>query len=271
MSIVGWAEVAQYMRSEFIVLRQRPFIEGARGVGLPGLGIAVRHVLPNVLPQLIVITLLEMSAVLMLLGELGFIGVYIGGGATTTDSLDNAITISDIPEWGVMMADARRWAQAKPWMVFYPALAFFIAVVGFNALAEGLRRLIEQTTINTAFLLRKRMILVIAAITIITIYTINNVGPAPSYARLANRFNGELAYGHVQTLTQLDDRRNGQPDSQVAADYIAERFQAYGLQPAGREGTYLHSFDTRLAYPLEQPVLALLDANGQAQQTFRHQ
>ncbi|MBN1995255.1 MAG: M28 family peptidase [Anaerolineae bacterium] len=271
MSVVGWAEVAQYIRSEFIVLHQRSFIEGARVIGLPGLGIAVRHVLPNILPHLIVITLLEMSAVLILLGELGFIGVYIGGGATTTDFNDNAYTIPDIPEWGVMLADARLWARSKPWMVLYPALAFFMAVLGFNALAEGLRRLIEQVGLNTAFLLHKRMLVVIAVITLVTIYTVNNVGPAPTYARLAHHFNGESAYQHVQALTQLGNRASGQPGSQAAADYIAAQFKAYGLQPAGRSGSYFQDFTTHLVQPLEQPVLALLDENGQPLQTFRHQ
>jgi len=268
MSVVGWAEVGQFIRSEFIVLRQRPFIDGARAIGLPGPGIAVRHVLPNVLPQLVVITLLEMSAVLILLGELGFIGVYIGGGLASSDFTDARITIPDIPEWGVMMADARRWAQAKPWMVFYPALAFFISVLGFNALAEGLRRLLEQAAISTAFILRKRMLIVVAAVTLVTIYTVNNVGPAPTFARLATQFDGQLAYEHVQYLTRLHGRGTGQPEMQEAADYIAGRFKAYGLQPAGREGTYFQKFNVRLVQPLTPPALAILDEAGQPRQTF---
>ncbi len=271
LSIVGWAEVAQYIRTEFILLRQRPFMEGARAVGLPGLGIAVRHVLPNILPHLLVITLLEMSAVLLLLGELGFIGVYIGGGTVTTNFDDSQYTIPDIPEWGVMLADARRWVQSKPWMVLYPALAFFIAVLGFNALAEGLPRLIEQAPISTAFLLRKRMLLVIAAITAATIYTVNNVGPAPTFARLANQFQAESATHHIQTLTQLGDRSSGQPANRAAAEYIAAQFEAYGLQPAGREGTYLQRSHTFLIRPLAQPALALVDENDQIQHSFRHQ
>ncbi|MCP4427297.1 MAG: ABC transporter permease, partial [Chloroflexi bacterium] len=81
LSIIGWTEIAQYIRSEFLVLRKMPYIEGAQATGLNGLQIAIRHILPNVLPQLLVITFLEMGAVLMLLGELGFVGVYIGGGS----------------------------------------------------------------------------------------------------------------------------------------------------------------------------------------------
>ena len=51
LSLIGWAEIAQYIRSEFLVLRKMPYIEGAHATGLTGLGIAVRHVVPNVLPQ----------------------------------------------------------------------------------------------------------------------------------------------------------------------------------------------------------------------------
>lgn len=215
LSLVGWGEIVQYIRSEFMVLKTRPFVEGARAMGLRGASIAVRHILPNILPQLVVITLLEMGAVLMILGELGFVGVFIGGGTRTTTAADAAITIPDIPEWGAMMADARRWARAKPGMVFYPALAFFFAVVGFNSLGEGLRRLIERAGISTAFLLRKRMILIIAAITAATVFIVNNVGPAPSYARLAQQFNADQAYAYVETLTGMSGRGNGQAGGKI--------------------------------------------------------
>ena len=270
LSLVGWGEMAQYIRSEFMVIRQQPFIEGAYVMGLRGFEIAVRHVLPNVLPQLVVITLLEMGAVLMLLGELGFMGVYIGGGVRD-ESLTRAVIIPDIPEWGAMMAGSWRWARATPWMIFYPALAFFLAVVGFNSLGEGLRRLVEQGGFSTAVLLRKRMLLVVAAITVATMYIINNVGPAPSYARLAGEFDGQQAYEYVQALAAMDGRGNGQPGSPAAAEYIAERFHEYGLQPGGRGQSYYHNVVTRLVQPVTQPVLALLDADGQPAREFRHQ
>lgn len=271
LSVVGWAEIAQYVRAEFLVLKQRPFIEGAHATGLRGSAIAVRHILPNVLPQLLVITLLEMGAVLMLFGELGFVQVFIGGGISTTTAADRVVTIPDIPEWGAMMADSRTFARAKPWMILYPAAAFFVAVVGFNMLGEGLRRLSEEVEINTGVLLSKRMLAAIAILTFATIFIINNVGPAPSYARLAQDFDSERAYEHVQTLAGMAGRGNGQPGSEAAAQYIADRFEAYGVSPAGRAGTYLHTVETRLVQPQSQPRLSLLDASGQSVQDFRHQ
>jgi len=271
LCLLGWGEIAQYIRSEFLSLRKRPFIEGARAIGLRGSGIAVRHIIPNILPQLIVLALLEMGAVLMVLGELGFIGVFMGGGTRQENSLERLVTIPDIPEWGAMMADSRLWARSKPWMVFYPALSFFVAVVGFNALGEGLRRLIERAAVNTAFLFSRRMLAVVVVVTAATVYIVNNVGPAPSYARLAATFDVERAMEHVRVLSELDGRRSGSAGGDAAAEYIAAKFEEYGLQTGGSALSYFYSFDTRLVEPVDQPGLALLDADGSLQQTFQHQ
>jgi len=275
LSLIGWAEIAQYIRSEFLVLRKMPYIEGARSVGLSGLAIAVRHVLPNVLPQLLVISFLEMGAVMMLMGELGFVGVFIGGGSRIGILQDmdptEVFTLVEVPEWGAMLADGFRYLRSKPFVVFPPATAFFVSVLGFNALGEGLRRLIEKAGLNTGFLLRKRMLLVIAGVSFATVFIINNTGPAPWFARVAQAFNGDFAYEHVKALTEMDGRGIGQDGGARAAAYIAEKFAAYGLEPGGKRDSYIYSLKTQLVQPLSQPYLALMGADGQPLREFRHQ
>ena len=259
--IVGWGEMAQYIRSEFLILRQMSYIEGAQAVGATPLAIAVRHILPNLLPQLLVITFLEIGAVLLLLGELSFVGVFIGGGSQIAlgDELIGlqVTTLAEVPEWGAMLAEGYRWLRAKPFIVYPPALAFFIAVIGFNALGEGLRRFIEQYHVSTNFLLRKRMILVIAVMVYATVFIINNTGPAPWFAKVARAFSGDLAYEHVTTLTQMAGRGSGQAGGLAAADYIAAEFEAIGLQPGWRQSQYLHENLTQLVRPLSQPYLRI--------------
>lgn len=271
LCVVGWGEIAQYIRGEFLVLRQRPFIEGARAMGLTGPAIAIRHILPNILPALIVISLLEMGATLMLLGELGFVGVFMGGGTQQESRFLVSATIPDIPEWGAMMADSRVWARGRPWMVFYPALAFFLAVLGFNALGEGLRRLIERGSVNTAFLLSRRMLAVLAVVIAATWYIINNVGPAPSYARLAQTFDGQAALAQANAIVGQGSRRAGEPGHEATAEYLAARFEEYGMQPAGGGRSFFHKVETRIVSPLSTPQLLLLDAAGQPLETFTHQ
>ncbi|MEZ4768479.1 MAG: ABC transporter permease subunit [Caldilineales bacterium] len=270
LCVVGWGEIAQYIRGEFITLRQRPFIEGARAMGLTGAQTAIRHVLPNILPALVVITLLEMGATLLLLGELGFVGVFMGGGTAQESNFITSATIPDIPEWGAMMADSRVWARGRPWMVFYPGLAFFLAVLGFNALGEGLRRLMERGSFNTNFILSKKMLLIVAVVVAATWYIVGHVGPAPSYAQLARTFDGDAALAHAAAIVELGDRRPGTPGNDQTADYIAARFEEYGMQPGGGGRSYFQTVDTRLVEALSPPALALLDADGQPLARFTH-
>ena len=81
LCFVGWGEIMQFVRGEVMNLQTKLYIESAVAAGLNSLKIIYRHIFPNLAPALISITALEMGAVLMLLGELGFIGIFIGGGA----------------------------------------------------------------------------------------------------------------------------------------------------------------------------------------------
>ncbi|MBK9052403.1 MAG: ABC transporter permease, partial [Chloroflexi bacterium] len=274
LSVLGWTEIAQYIRSEFLVLRKQAYIEGARATGLNGLEIAVRHVLPNILPQLLIISFLEMGAVLMLLGELGFLGIFIGGGsrmAVEDIGSSQVFTIAEVPEWGAMIADGFRWLRSKPFIVFYPATAFFIAVMGFNALGEGLRRLLEKGRINTAFLLRKRMLLVVAAVTLATVFIMNNTGAAPWFAQVAQSFDGQKVVEHVEALADMEGRGIGQPGGAAAAAYIADQFAESGLEPGWRENSYIYTTETTIVRASEQPALRLLDETGATVAEYRHQ
>jgi peptide/nickel transport system permease protein len=275
LSFVGWTEIAQYVRGEILVLRKMPYIEGARATGLTNVQIVVRHILPNVLPYLLVITFLEMGAVLMLLGELGFVGVYIGGGSRIdlTEPLGPPaiFTLPDVPEWGAMIADGFRWLRSKPWVVMPPAVAFFIAVAGFNMLGEGLRRLIERYSINTGFLLQRRMLLLVGGLTLATAFIMNNTGAAPWFARVAAAFSGDTVYEHVEIMAGMDGRSVAQEGGQDAAAYIAEKFAEYGLDPGWKPSSYYHFMDTQLVQPLEQPQLALIGEDGQPTAEFMHQ
>ncbi|MGD9092298.1 MAG: ABC transporter permease subunit, partial [Anaerolineales bacterium] len=275
LSVIGWTQIAQYIRSEFIVLRKKPYIEGARAVGAANFAIAIRHVLPNILPQLLIITFIELGAVLLLMGELAFIGVYIGGGSRIAlgDELTGiqVLTQAEVPEWGAMLAEGYRWLRSKPFIVFPPAFAFFIAVIGFNAFGEGLRRLMDTYYINTNFLLRKRMILVILILSLATVFIIKNTGPAPWFAKVAEAFNGLSAYEHTKKLSSMEGRGLGQGGSERAATYIAAEFEKLGLRPGWSHSSYVYPLKTSIARPKEQPELSVLGVDGNRILEFNHQ
>ncbi len=141
LSVVGWGEIMQYVRGQVMSIRPQPYIESALSVGLRQPQIIARHVLPNLFSALLGLAALEMGAVLLLLAELGFVGIFIGGGGFA--DLAGAMTelgsyhYSDVPEWGSLLASLRLYARGYPWTAIYPSLAFVVAILGFNLLGEG--------------------------------------------------------------------------------------------------------------------------------------
>jgi len=280
LCLVGWGEIAQYIRSEFVSLREKPFVEGARVIGLTEGGIIVRHILPNVLPALVVLTLLEMGAVLMILGELGFVGVFIGGGAQT-EGFGGTVAIADVPEWGAMLAGARAYIRTSPWMVFWPAMAFFVAVLGFNLTGEGLRRIVREAGVNTAALISKRMVVVVAAITLLTWYIVSQISPGVSYAKLASQFDADSAQQHAARIVELQQANPGfgTEGAKAAAEYIAAQMQACGILPAAGGQSYLQPV-TRVVAPRRSVPVLEAEAAGQTvalahgadfgEQVYRH-
>lgn len=274
LSALGWTEIAQYIRSEFLILKRMPFIESARAVGAEELAIAVRHILPNILPQILVLLFLEMGAVLMLLGELSFLGVFIGGGshiALGDEIMGAVVRLAEVPEWGAMLAEGYRWLRAKPYIVAFPALAFFISVTGLNLFGEGLRRILTTYRVSTNFLLKKRMILVVILLSFATVFIINNTGPAPWFDKIARDFNGQAAYAISQELDKMNGRGVGQAGLDEAAALIEEKFAEYGFLPGWKQSRYVYPLAAQIVQPEAQPVLEVLDADGDPVQSFQHQ
>ncbi len=241
LGFVGWGAVMQYVRSEVMRIRPKLFIESAIAVGARSRRIIWRHVLPNLIPALISIIALEMGAVLMLLGELGFIGIFIGGGAFADLDIAGApFHYSDVPEWGAMLSNVRTYARSYPWMAIYPASAFFIAIMGFNLFGEGIRRLIERVGVEVTRVFANRYTLIAAAVAVLGFFWLRgSTGDIAFYQQQARFFNGEQASTHVTSLADPagGGRALGGEGLGSAADYIAAEFQKLGLPPAGEKST----------------------------------
>ncbi|MDI7276378.1 MAG: M28 family peptidase, partial [Anaerolineae bacterium] len=266
---VGWGEAAQFVRAQVMTIREKEYIEGALAVGLGDMQVLLRQVLPNLFPSLMVLASLEMGGVMMLLGELGFVGVFIGGGMQTTNVLDQAITYFDVPEWGVMLSNTWRYFRSYPWATFYPALAFTITIVGFSLFGEGLRRLTERLTVNLNRVFNRYTIGAAVAVAVLGSVAAEGTGPWGRYKPLADSFDPARAMAHVQVLTSagMEGRRTGTPGVERAADYIADQMRSVGLLPAGEvrapDYTYFVTGKRDLYDLAEAPRLVLKTWDGE--------
>jgi hypothetical protein len=111
-------------RGQVLPLRDREFVLAARGAGASTWDIAVRHLLRNVFPVIVVQASLDVGYAILFTSSLSFLGL---GAQPPT------------PEWGAMMTDARGFLEDFWWYPMAPGLALAVTVLGFNLVGDGLR------------------------------------------------------------------------------------------------------------------------------------
>ena len=111
-------------RAQVLAVKVEDYVEAARAVGNPHWRIALRHVLPNILPPLIVQSTLAIAAAIIAEASLSFLGLGQQPPA---------------PSWGSMLNTAKNYVDNAPWMALWPGLSIFLLVLSFNLLGDGLR------------------------------------------------------------------------------------------------------------------------------------
>src|SRR5215813_348675 len=111
-------------RGQVLAVKMEDYVEAARAVGNPRWRIVFVHILPNIMPALLVQATLSIAAAIIAEAALSFLGLGQQPPA---------------PSWGSMLNSAQRFIAQAPWMAFWPGFAIFFAVLAFNLLGDGLR------------------------------------------------------------------------------------------------------------------------------------
>jgi peptide/nickel transport system permease protein len=125
IGLVSWTQVARVVRAEALSVSQRDFMLAARSLGASSARLIVRHLLPNVLPLIVVMAALATSGTLLLDAALSFLGLGVP---------------PPTPSWGRMIEEAELYFRTAPWLAAFPGLAIFYAVLGFNLFGYGYLR-----------------------------------------------------------------------------------------------------------------------------------
>jgi peptide/nickel transport system permease protein len=111
-------------RGQVMSVKVEDYIEAARAIGNPRWRIALFHILPNIMPALLVQATLAIAAAIIAEAALSFLGLGQQPPA---------------PSWGSMLNSAQRFLTSAPWMAIWPGLAIFLVVLSFNLVGDGLR------------------------------------------------------------------------------------------------------------------------------------
>lgn len=133
MTIVTWTKYARLARSMVLKIKRRDFVEAAVVNGGTPPHILWTHIVPNILPLMVITAAADIGAMLMELAGLSFLGFGSQPPA---------------PEWGLMLSEGRQQIQTAPWLMIFPGLAIFVTVVVFNLWGDSLRDVLDPRQDN---------------------------------------------------------------------------------------------------------------------------
>ncbi len=129
LGVVLAAGASRVVRSAALAVKNNVFVEAARATGASDLRILIWHILPNVLPVVIVLATLQLGAAILAVGTIGFLGFGVP---------------APFPDWGRMLStEGLLYMRAHPWLAVWPGLAIFLAVWGLNVFGDALRDILD--------------------------------------------------------------------------------------------------------------------------------
>jgi peptide/nickel transport system permease protein len=130
-----WMPVARLVRAQFLSLREKEFVEAARGLGAPPLRQVIRHILPNAVGPVIVAGTIDVAAAIIAESSLSFLGLGFP---------------PDIPTWGRILYDAKDNLDFAPHWALFPGTAIFLTVLSINYIGDGLRDALDPRKVMSA-------------------------------------------------------------------------------------------------------------------------
>lgn len=128
LGLTNWVQYARVVRAEVLVLRDREYVQAAKALGASTPRILIKHLLPNVMSSVIVISSLLVAKMILFESSLSFLGLGVP---------------PSTPTWGAMIAEGRNYVANAWWVAAMPGLAIFFTVVGINLVGDRLRDMLD--------------------------------------------------------------------------------------------------------------------------------
>lgn len=124
LALTSWAGFSRVVRTETLRIREQPYIEGIRGLGAGPWRLLARHVIPNLLPNVVVLFTTRVGRSVLSIAALSYLGLGIR---------------PPTPDWSVMISDARMNYRSAPHLIIVPGVCIMLLLLGINLLGDALR------------------------------------------------------------------------------------------------------------------------------------
>lgn len=125
LGLFGWLDLARIVRSQFLSLREKEYVEAAHAMGASNVRIIFKHLIPNALGSLIVWTTLAAATAIILEASLTYLGFGVNGANQTS--------------LGRLVSDGVQAASTRPWLFYFPGITLLIIVLSINLIGDGIR------------------------------------------------------------------------------------------------------------------------------------
>jgi len=130
IALVNWVQIARVVYAQTLALSEREFVEAARALGAGPWRILLRHLVPHLIPTVLVYGTLGIATTVLYEATLSFLGVGVQ---------------PPTPSWGKMIFESQSYYLTAPWLVFIPGAAILIVALAFNLVGDGLRDALDPT------------------------------------------------------------------------------------------------------------------------------
>ena len=130
IALVNWVQIARVVYTETTALAARDYIEAARALGATDARILARHLLPHLVPTVLVYATLGIATTVLLEATLSFLGIGVR---------------PPTPSWGGIIFESQSYFLSAPWLVFFPGAAIMLLALSFNLVGDALRDALDPT------------------------------------------------------------------------------------------------------------------------------
>jgi peptide/nickel transport system permease protein len=143
LALLEVGRVSYIIHQQVHSLSKTPFVESGRMVGNTALGIYRRYFMPYLIPQIIINFVLDLGKIMLLLGQLGFLSIFISQIFMTYD-IGVGMLVNQTNTWPQLLANSRGYIRTDFWIPFWPSMAIAFTIITFNLFGEGLRQHFEK-------------------------------------------------------------------------------------------------------------------------------
>ena len=130
IALVNWVQVARVIYTETTALAAREYIEAARALGAAWPRVLFLHILPHLIPTMLVWATLGIAATVLLEATLSFLGIGVQ---------------PPTPSWGGIIFESQSYFLSAPWLVFFPGITIMVLALSFNLVGDALRDVLDPT------------------------------------------------------------------------------------------------------------------------------